>query len=558
MKKIGILIDSADCSQYFYDTINELATSREVELFFLQNKYVEPKKNILGKIKSALNTRGFLYAITSIFFHLLINVEQKVFSLFFQAIKNHHKRISINKFIKNEIIDIRPVLSTSETTVFYSDEDIEKIKLLHLDLILVDSFSDILLKGNILKSATKGVLSFCYSDTRWKRGGPPAFWEVYLRKPSTGFVLQILTEEPGGGPIAFRGSIATRRSYTENVVDLYRESNPYLAKLILHYATNDSLPVLEEKFPYSGSFWDIPSVLQSIIYLIKTFFLFFSLVVERFILARDKRWGIAFIGTSWENAILSQGTRVKNPPDHFFADPFVITKNGRTICFVEDYCYTEKKAVIAAIEIAGQKQYKLLGPVIQEPFHMSFPYLFEYDNELYMVPETSEGNAIRLYKCIEYPLKWKYIKDIMSNVKAVDSIVFEYENRWWMLSTISTQGNEDDASQLLAYYSDSPLSDNWIAHAQNPLIFDSDIARNGGFLGGEGSLPVRSRQKQGFNAYGVALSLARITELTPTTYSEEEIGKIVPNFFSDIERCHHIHSNGIYTVYDYLSTETIK
>jgi hypothetical protein len=557
MKRIGIFIDSTNCSKHLFDTLSKLAESKEVELFFLQNSSDTTKENIREKIKSKIKIKGLFRVVESVFFNLLTVMEQKIFSLFFPAIKDHNKRISIDEFIKNEIISIKPVFSASGIVVRYLDEDIDKIKSLNLDIIIADSLPGIL-KGEILQSATKGILSFCYSDNQWKRGGPPAFWEVYLRKPSTGFVLQILTDELGGGSVIFRGSIPTRRSYTENIVDLYNESNPYLAKTILKYTASNHLPAAEEKFPYSGHLWSIPSVMQSIIYLFRTFFLFASLVIERLILRKDNRWGVAFISGSWENANLHKGIQIKNPPNHFLADPFVITKNDRTICFVEDYCYKQKRALIAAIEIIDHKTYQMLGPVITEPFHMSFPYLFEYKDELYMVPETSEANAIRLYKCVDFPLKWEYQKDIMSNVKAVDSMIFEHEEKWWMLSSISTKGNEDDASQLLAYYSEDPLSDDWISHEQNPLIFDSNIARNGGILDLGNILPVRGRQKQGFNAYGVALTLARITELTPSSYREEEIGQVSPNFFANIERCHHMHSNGKYTVYDYLRTETLK
>ena len=557
MKKVGILIESINCSKHLFDTLSELTESKKVELFFFQNSSDATKENLGKKIKSKIKIKGLLHVAESVFFNLLTVMEHKVLSLFFQAIKEHRKIISIEEFIKNKIIYLKPIFSASGSVIRYSDEDIDKIKSLNLDIIIAGSVPGIL-KGKILQSATKGILSFCYSDNQWKRGGPPSFWEVYLRKPSTGFVLQILTEELDGGAVIFRGSIPTRRSYTENIVDLYNESNPYIAKIILQYASSDQLPAAEEKFPYSGYLWCMPSVMQSIIYLSRTFFLFFSLVVERLILRKDNRWGVAFVDGSWENANLHKGIEIKNPPNHFLADPFVITKNDRTICFVEDYCYRQKRALIAAIEIIDQKQYKLLGPVIQEPFHMSFPYLFEYKNELYMVPETSEANSIRLYKCIEYPLKWEYQKDIMSDVRAVDSMFFEYEEKWWMLTTMSTKGNEDDTSQLLAYYSDDPLSEDWIAHEQNPLIFDSNIARNGGILDLGSPLPVRGRQKQGFNAYGVALTLARITDLTPSSYNEKEIGKVSPNFFRNINRCHHMHSNGKYTVYDFLRTETLK
>ena len=123
---------------------------------------------------------------------------------------------------------------------------------------------------------------------------------------------------------------------------------------------------------------------------------------------------------------------------------------------------------------------------------------------------------------------------------------------------MATKGSIGVESQLYAYYSDNPLSDEWIAHDLNPLVFDSAIGRNGGILDIESKFPVRVRQKQGFNAYGCGITLARITDITPVSFSEQEIGQILPNFFPKIKGCHHIHSNGKYTVYDYVRTETLK
>ncbi len=175
-----------------------------------------------------------------------------------------------------------------------------------------------------------------------------------------------------------------------------------------------------------------------------------------------------------------------------------------------------------------------------------------------MVPETGNANSIRLYKCIDFPLKWEYQKDLLRDCYAADTMIFEHENRWWMLTNMATKGNNDCSSQLCAYYSDHPLSDEWIPHDLNPLVFNSLNGRNGGILDIEAKLPVRVRQKQGFNSYGSGASFARITELTPSSFSEQEIGQISPNFFPNIKGCHHMHSNDQYTVYDYVRIETLN
>ena len=58
--------------------------------------------------------------------------------------------------------------------------------------------------------------------------------------------------------------------------------------------------------------------------------------------------------------------------------------------------------------------------------------------------------------------------------------MFEHEGKWWLLSNIAPTPDSDHSSQLFAYYSSHPLSDEWTAHDSNPLMVNSNIARNGG------------------------------------------------------------------------------
>jgi hypothetical protein len=326
--------------------------------------------------------------------------------------------------------------------------------------------------------------------------------------------------------------------------------------VVIDYARSGELPEAEARYSFGGYHSKTPSLMQLIAYLFKNTSLFLLLIIDKVILRREKKWSVAYTDHSWRDADLGRGTEIRNPPGHFLADPFMIEREGRNICFLEDYDYAKGRACIAAVEIHSVKQYEMLGPVIEEPFHMSYPYLFEYEGVLYMLPETNEADAIRLYRCTNFPLKWEYQQDVMDGVKAFDSMIFQLDGRWWLLSNMSAKGKEDGSSQLMAFYSDDPLSGSWQPHRKNPIIFNSATARNGGILDLDSGYPIRSRQRQGFNSYGDALTLAKITDLTPDTYSEEELVEILPHFFERISRCHHIHSNGVYTVYDYLRTES--
>ena len=146
----------------------------------------------------------------------------------------------------------------------------------------------------------------------------------------------------------------------------------------------------------------------------------------------------------------------------------------------------------------------------------------------------------------------------MGDINATDAMVFEAGDKWWMLVNTTTLDNKDHSSQLTAYYTDDLFSGRWIAHDSNPLVFDSTCARNAGLLHRKNALPIRCRQRQGFNKYGAGLSFAAIEELTPDSFAERKIGEITPDFFKGITGCHHLHSNGEYTVYEYLQSASRK
>ncbi len=551
MKKVGILLQSNKCNRYFYKTVETLSNSNEIELFFLLNSSKIKESRFLKKIKE----RGLANFLSYILFKIVVVLEFKFLSIFFRNIKEHYKTYLLNAFMGDNILYLNPNFSKSKLFVQYPLDDIEKIKNLDLDLIIRGSTEGIF-KGDILKASKEGILSFHHGDNRWNRGGPAGFWEVYQQRASTGFIIQILSEELDGGEVIFRSDIPTKRSYTENIVALYRESYPFMAKIVLEYALSGELPKAEESMPYSGTILKVPKPLETIIYTLKSFSLFSLFFIKRFILQKRDRWSVSFIKQDWNYAVLRKGIEIRNPKNRFFADPFIVTKGSRTVCFVEDYSYITKLGSITAIEIFDNSNYKILGSVIKESFHLSFPYIFEYKDDLYMVPETSQAKSIRLYKSIGFPMKWEYQKDLFKDINATDTVIFHHNNLWWILFSHSITGKNYN-SQLVAYYTDSnPISGKWVAHSSNPIVNSSSVSRNGGIILKE-NIVIRARQRQGFNIYGKSLTLSKVVNLTPLEFKEEEISQIYPNFLSDIKGVHHIHTNGEYTVYDHFRSERL-
>ena len=51
--------------------------------------------------------------------------------------------------------------------------------------------------------------------------------------------------------------------------------------------------------------------------------------------------------------------------------------------------------------------------VLREPFHLSFPHVFSFDDEVFMVPETLGAGAVRLYRAIDFPDRWELAGELV-------------------------------------------------------------------------------------------------------------------------------------------------
>ena len=68
-------------------------------------------------------------------------------------------------------------------------------------------------------------------------------------------------------------------------------------------------------------------------------------------------------------------------------------------------------------------------------------------------------------------------------------------------------------------------------------MFDPLVGRNGGLIIENDNI-YRVQQRQGFDFYGEALGVAKITLLNDDEYEEEKIFQVEPNFFDNIEGTH--------------------
>ena len=111
----------------------------------------------------------------------------------------------------------------------FAEADVAAIRAQELDFIVAFLGYDIL-RGDILEAARYGVWSYHMADPARYRGAPPGVWEIYESAPTTGVVLQRLTDRLDGGIVLRAGRCPTLGwSINRNTDNLYDQAAGFVA-----------------------------------------------------------------------------------------------------------------------------------------------------------------------------------------------------------------------------------------------------------------------------------------------------------------------------------------
>jgi len=272
---------------------------------------------------------------------------------------------------------------------------------------------------------------------------------------------------------------------------------------------------------------------------IKISILFIFLLLIIFAFYSEVFWGrgipFACLQPSWSIGIyagespfnLSPPTGLKNPvltakdvtdvPAFFVADPFMIQEKGTWYLFFE---VKNKRSDHGDIGLAVSKDglnWNYRQIVLDEPFHLSYPYVFKWEDDYYMIPESSKDKSVRLYKADNFPTKWVFIKKILSGRSYNDSSIVFFNNFWWIFTT--PVKNHDTLS---LYYANT-LFGPWKEHPKSPVIKgNAHIARPGGRLLIDDGRLFRFAQDDKPD-YGNQVHAFEITELSVNSYIERQV-----------------------------------
>ena len=208
---------------------------------------------------------------------------------------------------------------------------------------------------------------------------------------------------------------------------------------------------------------------------------------------------------------------VPDPGHRFFADPFPAVRDGSAFVFVEDLDHHIGKGRISAIPFGPDGPCGEAVVVLDEPWHLSYPFLIEHDGALHMIPESSCAGDVALYRCTRFPDRWERIATLLDGISLSDATVFEDGGRWWMLGT--THDGEGGWSDVLAIHSAPSLFGPWTAHDMNPLLVDRTTARPAGAAFRRDGRLFRPVQNCS-DGYGAALAIAEILQIDDDGFSQ--------------------------------------
>jgi len=202
-------------------------------------------------------------------------------------------------------------------------------------------------------------------------------------------------------------------------------------------------------------------------------------------------------------------------PWRYLADPFGLVRGDALHVFVEAFDYRTKRANIERHEFAlADLSWRGQATVLDKPFHLSYPQVFEQGGETWMVPESFQAGEIALYRASDASLNhWQRECALLGGLPGADASLVEHDGRWWMFYTLVGPNARDQRELHVAHA--PALTGPWTPLAGNPVRVSRDGARPAGrpFVGRDGvlTLPVQDSSA----GYGGATRLLRFPVLTP-------------------------------------------
>lgn len=206
-----------------------------------------------------------------------------------------------------------------------------------------------------------------------------------------------------------------------------------------------------------------------------------------------------------------------------YADPFLFCQDGWLYLFYEEE-RLEAPAALCGLRTKDLEHWEHLGIILKEPFHLSYPNVFEFEGHIYMMPECRSTHTVKLYQAIEFPYRWESV-NLLENGLYADSSVQYIDGKWYLFTTNWVGENHLNGNELQLYVCDR-LDGGYQLHPKSPITTDLSNCRCGGSLveiKGQLYRPAQDCSSR----YGGDLVLYRVEKISPLEYEETKTYSVI-------------------------------
>lgn len=534
--RIGIILDDLDVPAWIAETIEAIRRSDFAQITVLIVKNDNAKVAQQGP-ESFIQALRKAYAASGKFlYRFYVEQDAKGHPQFLLPVQKK----ALHPAVKNSCKIFLQYTKSSDTYEL-SEEGMAAIRNYALDVVLhleCDSEKENPINPQNFNSVRYGVWSY-YSDNS-HRLSPSLFWQMVKKKSTCRLILQKQSNGTSPDEIMYAsyGSIVSNLWLSQNRAAVYRKAPAITVRALRQIYTssdrrlNDRQPARisgppAHQVPLNHQM--LPFLSRLALEILKNKFLRRFMVEQWFLAFRKTRDTLSDIPST-------QGFTPFFPTSEAsYADPFSFRFNGRDYIFFESIDHNVRKGQISYIAFDDEGRPQSPRLALSSNYHLSYPFIFEWKGEAYMIPEASASRSVKLYKANAFPDGWTFVCDLLTDVCAVDSTVLEHDKVWYMFTNISESGGSAN-DELFLFTAQSPLGP-WKPHPMNPVKSDVRSARQAGRIFRRNGKLLRPAQDCSVR-YGYAIQFCEITLLSETEYEERIIGKIEASWMTGLTGTH--------------------
>ena len=236
---------------------------------------------------------------------------------------------------------------------------------------------------------------------------------------------------------------------------------------------------------------------------------------------------------------------LESPPEHDWADPFLFEQAGQTWLFFEEMDSAAGRGHISCGRLTVDGALVDVRPVLNRPYHLSYPQIIAADGEIYLLPEAAESGGVELYRAVSFPDRW-VLEQRLLDFPCVDSTVFRTGNSWKMYtSPVAVKGH---APITWAMQSER-LRGPWRYNSQGPVSSEAGSARGAGNIVQTNGRCIRPSQDCAID-YGRALLFNEILDPEGSRYRERVVARIEGGWLPELVGIHTYNRCGTWEVID--------